>query len=270
MIPTKRLVLLLAGLASLAGGMPEISAARAATVANFLKVGGDFRLYDFSKDYGAAAKTDQRSSAAGGVINLSTQPFWGGLGLGMGLDGSWALESFPAGSNTQETTLTGAGPSITTLGQAFVQYSRDGALIRAGRQLIATPWASARDSRMLPQSFEGVSGQVVPAKGWELMAMRLTSFKSRTSSGFYHDNLYYPTGYAGDTEYGVTKAFPKNAVLPDAKGTVAAGVRYAAKGAHAEIWYYDYYDFARSVYGDGGYIFGDRRQAWRPYWTRSS
>lgn len=262
---TKRIVTSIVGMAALAAGFPRIATAGSASPSSFVKVSGDFRLYDFTKDYSAPSKPDQRSSAAGGVVDLATKPFWGGFGLGLGLYGSWALESSPAGDKAHETTLTGAGPSIRTIGQAFVQYARDGALFRVGRQLVETPWIGARDSRMVPQSFEGVWGQVSPARGWTLMALRLTRFKSRTSDGFYQDNLYYPGTYGGDQMFGTKKVFPKNARLPGANGTVGGGVRYASKAAYADLWYYNFYDFARTAYFDGGYTFGGPRQTWRPY-----
>ena len=159
----------------------------------------------------------------------------------------------------------GSHSSITTVGEAYAQFARDGALLRAGRQIINTPWMGARDSRMLPQTFEGVWGQFAPIKGLSLMATRVDAFKSRTSDGFNHDNLYYPNGYEDDQLYGTTTVFPKKAVLPEASGALAIGARYAAGPAHAQAWYYNFYDFARTAYVDGGYTFGSKTQGFQPY-----
>jgi len=234
-------------------------------VSNFLHVDGSLRLYDFNKEYGAPSKPDQRSSAVGGIVNITTSPILGGFGLGLSLFNTNALESFPAGDNAQEATLMGSRSSITTVGEAFAQFARYGAMLRAGRQLINTPWMGARDSRMLPQTFEGVWGQYTPIKGLRLMVTRVDAFKSRTSDGFYHDNLYYPNGYEGDQLYGTTTVFPKKAVLPEASGTFAIGAHYVAGPAHAQAWYYNFYDFARTAYVDGGYTFGSKTQGFQPY-----
>lgn len=258
-----RPILVLAFSAAAVLGAPTPSLAASAT--SFFHVSGDLRLYGFNKNYGASTKQDQRSSAIGGGLNITTDPFLGGFGLGLSLYNANALETFPSGDKAQETTLMGAKSSLTTVGQAYAQYARDGALIRAGRQIINTPWMGARDSRMIPQTFQGVWASIAPVKGLQVMATRINAFKSRTSDGFTHDNLYYPNGYKGDTLYGTTAVFPKKAVLPEASGTSVVGARYHSGPIHGEAWFYDYSDFARSTYLNGGYAFGTPHDAFVPY-----
>jgi hypothetical protein len=238
---------------------------QAASPASFFHVSGFVRLYGFNKNYGAPTKPDQRSSALGEGLNITTDPFLGGFGLGLSVYNANAIETFPAGDKAHETTLMGAKSSLTTVGQAYVQYARDGALIRAGRQIINTPWMGARDSRMIPQTFQGVWASIAPMKGLQLMATRINAFKSRTSDGFTHDNLYYPNGYEDDELYGTTTVFPKKTVLPEASGTSVIGARYHSGPIHGEAWFYDYTDFARSTYLNGGYAFGKAHDAFAPY-----
>jgi hypothetical protein len=240
-----------------------------ANLGGVFNVSGNLRLYDFNKAYSASNKNDSRSSAAGGVLRITTVPFLGGFSLGLGLYKTYALEIFPAGSKTHETTLMGANPSITTVGEAYAQFARDGVLVRAGRQIINTPWMSQRDSRMIPQTFEGVWGQFAPMKGLTVMATRVNAFKSRDSDGFHHDNLYYPNGFEGDELYGTTAVFPKSTktkpvILPEAKGAVAVGARYKSGPIHTQVWFYNFYDFARTAYVDGGYVFGSSKR-FQPY-----
>lgn len=128
----------------------------------------------------------------------------------------------------------------------------------------------ARDSRMILQTFQGVWALIVPVKGLQLMATRINAFESRTSDGLTHDNLYYPNGYEGDTLYGTTTVFPKKTVLPEACGTSVVGARYHSGPIHGEAWFYDYTDFARSTYLNGGYAFGKAHDAFAPYSMRSS
>lgn len=230
---------------------------------DFFHVSGDVRLYDFSKDYGSRNETDQHSSAIGGKLKVTTSPFLGGFGVGASLYHASSLETF----DHQETTLMGAKKSLTVVGEAYAQFAGDhGLLIRAGRQEIDTPWMGPRDSRMIPQTFRGIWAQISPVKGLQLMVTRVDQYKSRDSSGFYRDNLYYPKGFDGDDAlYGTTKTFPKKAAPKDAKGTFAAGAKYASGGAHVQAWLYDFYGFAKTVFLDGGYTFGNASQALRPY-----
>jgi hypothetical protein len=255
------LALALSAASALGAATPTL----AATPDRFFHVSGDLRLYGFNKNYGASTKQDQRSSAFGGGLNITTDPFLGGFGLGLSVYNANAIETFPAGDKAQETTLMGSKSSLTTVGQAYVQFARDGALIRAGRQIINTPWMGARDSRMIPQTFQGVWASVTPVKGLQVMATRINAFKSRTSDGFTHDNLYYPNGYEGDELYGTTAVFPKKAVLPEASGTGVVGARYHTGPVHGEAWFYDYSGFARSTYLNGGYAFGASHDAFAPY-----
>jgi hypothetical protein len=265
---TSRFVLhksLLALTIGVASALSAPQAVLAATPSDFFHVSGSLRLYDFNKNYGASTKQDQRSSSLGERINITTDPFWGGFGLGLSVFNANALETFPAGDKAQETTLMGSKSSLTTLGQAYVQYARDSALIRVGRQIIDTPWMGARDSRMFPNAFQGVWASIAPIEGLHVMATRVNAFKSRTSDGFTHDNLYYPYGYEGDQLYGTTTVFPKKAILPEASGTGAIGADYRAGPLHAQAWFYDYTGFARSTYLNGGYAFGAARNAVTPY-----
>ena len=66
----------------------------AASPASFLHVSGFVRLYGFKKNYGAPTKADQRSSALGEGLNITTDPFLGGFGLGLSLYNANAIETF--------------------------------------------------------------------------------------------------------------------------------------------------------------------------------
>jgi len=250
-------------MAIIAGMGPAAATAAPSTSDAAVRMQLTLRQYDFNKLYRAQGTADQRSSAAGGLLRIATAPFWGGFGLGAGLYGTWATEGFPAGSREEEPTLMGPQPRITTLGEAFVQYRRAGLRVRAGRQRIDTPWMSATDSRMLPQTFSGAQGELAVSGALKLLLIDVTRFKSRSSSGFRRDNLYYPDGYEGDVVADAVPVFPRGARLPEAPGTVAGGAVYSGARLHGQLWYYDFRGFARTVYLDGGRIFGEGR--WRPY-----
>lgn len=230
----------------------------------FLHLDLRLRDYRFDKLYGAASEPDQRSSAVGGLLDLTTVPFFGGFGLGVGLYGAWATESYAPGDRRLETTLMGPGPRLTTVGEAFAQFQRGGALLRIGRQLINTPWLGADDSRMFPQTYSGARVEYTLPGGLQLLALDLQKYKSRSSSGFTRDNVYYPQGYEGDPLADAVPVFPRSAQLPEAAGTIAAAVAYPGR-LHAQLWYYDFREFAETAYIDGGYTFAPVAGSWRPH-----
>ncbi len=235
------------------------------SLTSFLHFGGTFRVYNFNKYYISPSQSNQHSSAYGGILRITTLPFFNGFKFGLGLYGSHAIESFANGSKNQENTLMGTRPVLDSIGEKYVQYAHNNAMLRIGRQMINSPWISPRDSRMLPATFNGIWGQINPIHGLYIMATRIYTFKSRDSNGFYHDNLYYPGTYSGDQMYGTTPIFPKKAELPNAPGTAALGARYISRTIHAQIWYYNFYGFAQTTYIDCGHQFRNKKSAWVPY-----
>ena len=247
-------------------GVPCVHARNLGSVlAGLVRVDGTLRYYVFHKAYEAPLRPNQYSGAAGGLLRLRTRPVLGGFGLGVGLYGAWSTRAGPADSPTAEKTLLGPRPVLTSIGEAYVQFARDGLLVRGGRQVLQTPWMGARDSRMAPQTYEALWGQYTLLKGLQLLAARVHAFKSRDSHRFSHDNLYYPGTYEGDTLEGTTRVFAPGTRLPEARGTLAAAVRYHAHRVHGSLWYYDFRGFARAEYVQAGYRFGMRTAAWRPY-----
>lgn len=223
------------------------------------------RYYRFNKLYEAPTQTDQRSAAVGGILDVTTAPFAGGFGLGVGLYGAWATESYAPADKRLETTLMGPGPRLTSVGEAYAQFQRGGALVRVGRQLIDTPWLGSDDSRMLPQTYSGLRVEYTLPGGLQLVALDLQKYKSRTSSGFTRDNVYYPQGYEGDPLADAVAVFPRTVQLSEAPGTIAAAAVYPGRRAHAQLWYYDFRGFAETAYMDGGYTFAPITGSWRPH-----
>lgn len=245
-------------------GMPNAHAVtEAIPIGSFLQLSGQLRAYQFNKNYTSSTKTDQSSSAYGAIVRITTRPFLGGFGAGLGFYSAHAIATFHPGDKAQETTLMGSGSSLNTVGEAYLQYRNSDALLRGGRQIIKSPWMSARDSRMLPQTFEGVWGHYKIMPGLQIQGGRVTRFKSRDSVNFYKDNLYYPKNYNGDEMYGTTTVLPASAA--QAPGTTAVGVQWKNASSHAQIWYYDFTDFAKTWYADAGYVFGAKSKPVRPF-----
>lgn len=229
-------------------------AAQAETLSQFFAastINGVVRSYYFSKLYGATSKEDLDAYSLGGILNARSGSI-DGFSVGVSFFTANALGTHGDTPKQVDTTLMGIAPSINALGQAFIQYQMPRLLLlRVGNQIINTPWIGARDSRMLPQTFQGVFVQLEPTKGVKLEGMRIFRWKSRTSDDYFKDNLYYPTDYHDDSMYGVKAVLPKNA--EQFQGTLAFGASYKGAGANVQAWYYNFYQFAKMFYGSAEY-----------------
>lgn len=211
------------------------------------KVNGQIRSYYFDRFFGKNA-TNLSAFSLGGYLNVHT-PSAAGFSADVGF---YTANSLGANSHNPDVTLMGTAPSINALGQAYLQYAiPDVVMIRAGNQEINTPWVNDSDSRMVPATYQGIFAEVSPYCNVHFYGMRIFRWKSRTSSDFYNDNLYYQTGFDGDPIYGGTGVLPKS--TNNANGILAFGAKASEMGATAQAWYYDFYQFSKMFYGDADY-----------------
>ncbi|MDE3022850.1 MAG: OprD family outer membrane porin [Pseudomonadota bacterium] len=219
------------------------------------KIDGQIRSYYFNREYGAPSLSTQKAFSVAGLLNLQTAPFWGGYGVGASFYTASGLGLNNMNSANLDSTLMGSRQSINALGQMYLQYEMPKKfLIRGGDQIINTPWMNSSDSRVLPATYEGFYAQGTPVTNWNIYGARIYRWKSRTSSNYFRDNLYYPATYNGDTMYGGGSA-PNNSLFPQTNGALALGTSYALMGAKAQLWYYNYYQFTKMYYGDLNYTF---------------
>ncbi|RUL70210.1 hypothetical protein [Dyella choica] len=217
-------------------------------------VDGDLRLYNFDRLYASKTVSNASALSAGALINAQTGSFLTGFSIG----GSFVtVNSFGTHSNETakiDTTLAGPNNSIGTFSQAYLQYQHGIFLFRGGYQYLADdPWMGNNDSRIIPSSYNALKLQITPMRGWNLFALREYSWKSRTSSGMFPDNLYYPSKYDGDSMYGNNGSLPLHA--RSAPGTWEGGTTYVQGGLSAQLRYYDFIHFARTGYAVGSYVF---------------
>ncbi len=143
-------------------------------LANYLSqttINGDIRSYYFIRDYTAPGTINQTAYSLGGDIRILTAPILGGLQFGAAL---YTAQPFDLNSdNTKAVDQTLPGDPVTVLGQAYMQYQRPHYLIRAGDQLINTPWLGPSDSRMIPALYRGIYGNWKPNGQWEFDALRI-------------------------------------------------------------------------------------------------
>lgn len=246
--------------AALAFGYFDMAAAQAQSVPDWLnqtKLSGTVRSFDFNRMYGAPNVHNQSAYSLAGILNAQSAPILGGFEVGASL---FAATSFGLNDTSGapaypylDATLMGPRNSFAALGQAYVQYHNPSLLVRIGDQEIATPWLSESDSRVLPATYQAGFVEAHPMKGLSLFGLRQFSWKSRTSENYYQDNLYYPSTFGGDMAYGGGAALGN--LASKSHGTLAFGAAYDAHGLKADAWYYQFYNFARMLYGDANYTF---------------
>ncbi|MBV8158273.1 MAG: hypothetical protein JO278_11485, partial [Dyella sp.] len=164
-------------------------------------IDGELRLYNFNRLYDTPNTPDAKALSLAALVNLQSGSVWGGFGAGLSFATANAL-----GTNSDEiakvdTSLMGPNSSIGAFTQAYLQYKRDWFLVRGGYQYLNTPWMGNNDSRVIPSSYNAAMVDITPIKDWNIYAIRTFEWKSRTSTGMYSDNLYYPSRYDGDSMY---------------------------------------------------------------------
>ncbi len=217
------------------------------------KISGQVRSYYFNRLYGAANVPNQDAFALGGLLDIKSAPFLGGFGVGVSFYTANDLGTHGYSPATVDTTMMGLTSSLNALGQAYIQYANPGQqlLVRAGDQIINTPWMNNSDARILPATYQAIFAQYSPFPGIKLEALREFRWKSRTSPDYYKDNLYYSTGYSGDPIYGGVPKLPNSA--SQAQGALAFSASATVVGTKAQVWYYDFYHFAKMFYGSAQY-----------------
>ncbi|MDD2878109.1 MAG: OprD family outer membrane porin [Acidiphilium sp.] len=258
MIVSKRAVLAAWAIGCASIGCASVTVAHAQTATDWFdqaKVSGTVRSFYFNRMYGAPAVPNQSAYSLAGILNVQSAPFLDGFEVGTSFFTAQSLsanntEGAPGYPNL-DATLMGPHNSITSLGQAFVQYQNPLLLVRLGDQELATPWMSASDSRVLPATYQAGFVQANPLPGLSLFGLRELRWKSRTSDNYYQDNLYYPSTFDGDSSYGGGAALGAGAAK--SQGTLAFGGTYAGHGIKADAWYYQFYNFAAMAYGDASY-----------------
>ncbi len=227
---------------------------RAETLTQFFKqssIDGQIRSYYFSREYGTSATPNASAYSLAARLNILTAPFWQGFRVGTSFYTANSLGTQSSDPQRIDKTVMGTGSSINTLGQAFLQYDKTSLTIRAGDQLINTPWLNQVGGRVIPVTYRGIYAKFSPIDHLDLVGLRIYSWKSRTSDGFYRDNLYYPTNYNGDALYGGPNNLP-DAMMPS-NGALAFGAQYTLNHSRIHSWYYNFNNFANMFYGSGQY-----------------
>jgi hypothetical protein len=214
-------------------------------------IDGELRAYNFDRLYDSKTTPDAHAFSGAALINAQTGSFWGGFGFGTSFVTANSFGTHSDAVSRIDTTLAGPNNSIGAFSQLYAQFKNQYVAVRGGYQYLDNPWMGKNDSRVIPSSYNALSFAVTPIKGWDIYAIRAFTWKSRTSTDMFHDNLYYPSTYDGDSSYGNNGSLPASARRSN--GTSAFGTTYVNGGLKAQAWYYNFLGFAKMTYLDGGY-----------------
>lgn len=238
--------------AVIAGATAGAPAFAADNLTDFFKqstFSGTARAFYFAREYGSKTLSNAEAFSLAGIFNVQTAEFLDGFSVGASFFTAHSLGANDP--NHTDVTLMGPKYSVNALGQAFLQYRNQYVLVKAGDQIIKTPWMNDSDSRVLPATYQGIFADITPVKNLHVYLTKVFRFKSRTSSDYFRDNLYYNSTAFGDSSYGGTANLASGA--PATQGAFAVGTSYKAAGADLNVWYYNYQQFANMFYTDDSY-----------------
>jgi len=160
---------------------------------------GRFRMNSFvynNKDN----ERDHEVVAVGGSLTYHSA-YFNGFGLGASFYTSqtpWqnmsqeSLEFYKGGKDTlsRYDISTGKEEGLTSLAQAFVEYRGNHNRVKIGRQLFESFLTKSNDTKMIPNSFEGVSFENRSFTSTTIKTAILTRQKLKDHSDFHHVLAY--------------------------------------------------------------------------------
>ncbi len=181
---------------------------------------GRFRFNSFGFKWGKEVdingipvRKDHAIAAMGGSL-VYKSAYLNGFGIGAGLYVTEALGTLPrgeaylykAGKGTisRYDRLTDGRNGILSLAQAYLEYRYEKTKVKAGRQIFESFLTRSNDTKMIPNTFEGVSLVTKDIPKTLFKAAYLTRQKLRDHSEFHHVLAYgYVPGTPADayTQY---------------------------------------------------------------------
>lgn len=163
---------------SLAAGLLVSSAACADSLSEAFansKVKGELKAQYFNVKPLTDGKSDS-ILAVGGNLNIITDSFYGFKG-GVTFQTSHIADISTKGANNFANTMDASG---SVMSESYLSYAMANTSIKIGRQYIKTPLLAGSGSRMIKQSFEGVTLTNKDLPDTTLMAIYAGKYQDRT------------------------------------------------------------------------------------------
>ena len=215
-----------------------------------------------------------RGTAFGGSVGVRTGALYGWSG-NVGISFAEPIIRY----ESPNENLVGPDNGLFSITQAYLQYSRPGLQLRAGRQLLNTPFANTDQFAFIPRSFNGYSAAVRPLE-WQS-----TGSDHQAPTDYAHDQLMpfefdaepnaepSTEGSATENRVPIWQVFiarmtryqsrfddaftTANRYVEDTSGlfTLGTSLRHTTEyGSYiAQLWHYTFFDTASMQYAELGY-----------------
>ena len=154
----------------------------------------NFRSFYMDRDLDS--QLDARDWAAGGSLNMVTD-FWQDR-IKLGATGYTSQKIWSDDSILSTGVLQPDGDSYSSLGEIYGNITLGKLATQAGRFLVNMPYINASDSRMTPNTFQGVDIVYTLSEQWSVGGGVVTDIKRRTSTDFV--SLYEAAGIEGNED----------------------------------------------------------------------
>lgn len=246
------------------------------------KISGHLRIYDFRRRNDGNApypvpqsspaqqsqSYDRRGTAYGGDISMSTGSLYG-FSAHTSLFTTHPLVHY---NDNDYNGVLGQPRNLNQITESYLQYQRQGVRLRAGRQLVNTPFANTDMFTLLPRSFYGVSStislfdtfqkhgpQEVKNAQYEVSQYMPFSYDAAASTPdmkLYVGRFTRSLGRFTDQWSGHnTTGYP----VGDQSGLMTAGLQYQQQtvvgGLLGQAWFYNFFNIAKMGYVEAGYQF---------------
>ena len=155
-----------------------------------------FRWKDeIEKDDGTKIRSNHIVGAVGGSLIYKSATL-NGFSIGAGLYTSQTLGNLDTkevflykggkGTFSRYDVLTDESINLTSLAQAYLEYTREAFSVKVGRQIVRSYLTKSNDTKMIPNTFEGatLNSRLIPDTSLQLAY--LTKQKLRDHSSFHH------------------------------------------------------------------------------------
>lgn len=165
----------------------------------YARLRSNFFYWDWDEESDGVLEDNRSWGVGGSLIYKSGR--WNGLAFTAGFYTSHSpfvrmdrddIGLLKAGKDvlSREEVRTDDDYSLTVLGEAFLDYDRDDWLVRAGRQLYESVFTASNDTKMIPNTFDGIllQSKVVPDTRIELAWWATQKLRDHKSS---HDVITF-------------------------------------------------------------------------------
>jgi hypothetical protein len=200
---------------------------------------GQIRLGYISQDADVAATSTTDATAIGGQFKYETAE-WKRLQFGLAAYLSKKLHSLSGDAAQGELNsdfFDKDSKSFAYIGEAYLNMDFDDFNVRAGRQLLDTPYVNTDDIRMLPNTFEGAYGSYTGLDNTTLFGGYISQWAGADSA----------TAAEGQDEF-------KDMAGTNGDGTAVAGLLYEGfENLAVQGWVYDIDNMTQLFYADATY-----------------